>query len=245
MAVVFLTTTIVAVLENSAIRLDFWSLAGAAETASWRLKFVAVPVSICSLWVGTFLYRSISRGKGRFAGIGLARTGLALSLLVTVLFVTTIAITIPARLRQQEDGQKAGENAKLYALQYALLKYRSEHNTFAWELDNLTNNGIEDPDGSIARVVEELKKSGVSYTPRSDVAATLPKAKATKSKGAALRSVSAATSDDITGQRISMTSYEIRLPGPDNMLGTADDPRMVDGRIITPSTPEKVVDPNP
>jgi hypothetical protein len=244
MAVVFLATTIIAVFENPT-SLDFWSLAGAAETASWRLKFVAVPVSICSLWVGTFLYRSIRRGKGRFAGVGLARMGLALSVLITVLFVTTIAITIPARLRQQEDGLRAGENAKLYMLQYALLKYRSEHNTFAWELDNLTNNGIEDLDGSIARTIDELKKSGISYTPRSDVAATLPKSKAVTSKGVALRSVSATASDDSAGQRFSMTSYEIRLPGPDKILGTPDDPRMVDGRIITPSTPDRVVDPNP
>jgi hypothetical protein len=244
MAVVFLTTTIIAVLENSVIKLDFWSLAGAAETASWRLKFVAVPVSIFSIWVGTFLYRSISRGKGRFAGIGLARTGLALSVLVTVLFITTIAITIPARLQQQEDGQKAGVNARFYALKYAQLKYQSKYNTFAWKFEDLTQN-LEDPDGSIARAVNESIKEGISYTPRSDVAATLPKLKATNLKGRALRSTSAATSDDSAGQQFSATSYEVRLPGPDKILGTADDPRMVDGRIITPSTPEHVVDPNP
>jgi hypothetical protein len=244
MAVVFLTSTVIAVLENPALKLDFWSLAGAAETASWRLKFVAMPVSIFSLWVGIFLYRSIGRGKGRFAGIGLARTGLALSLLVTVLFVTTIAITIPARLKQQEDGQRAGENAKLYALKYALLKYQSEYNTFAWQLDNLTNNGIEDPDGSIAKVVEELKKAGATYTPRSDLAATLPKSKIGTSKGVALRSASASRSDDSAGQVFSATSYELRLPGPDKLLGTADDLRMVNG-VINPTTPDQVVGPNP
>jgi hypothetical protein len=153
-------------------------------------------------------------------------------------------MTIPARLRQQEDGQIAGENAKLYTLKYAQLKYRSEYNTFAFELDDLTNR-IEDPDGSIARVIAELKQAGVTYTPRSDVAATLPKLKAATSKGVALRSTSAGSSDDTAGQAFSMTSYEIRLPGPDKLLGTADDPRMVNGRIITPSTPDHVVDPNP
>ena len=66
MVLVFLTQTIIALVQfapsgpptlalASVLPMDFWSWVAAAETAAWRLKWIAIPVTIVALW-GTKIY---------------------------------------------------------------------------------------------------------------------------------------------------------------------------------------------
>jgi hypothetical protein len=234
MAVVFLVSTAIALFERSPASFGFWSLMSAAETASWRLKFLAIPVCICSLWVGLTVYRTISKSGGKFAGLGIARTGLALSALVTVAFAATIGITVPERLRQRQLGIEAGAQVPGYTIAAAVLKYKIEHNgTYPATLDELAKH-VPDPDGSLARALAVVDEH--SYQPRSDLAASLPKSKTSKLQGAAVRKT-AAIADDSIPPGLAFTNYELRLPGPDKIPGTDDDLLMTDGVFVTPTTP--------
>ena len=46
MVIAFLTQTIIALVQKAPASISFWSVVGAAETAAWRLKWVAIPVTI-------------------------------------------------------------------------------------------------------------------------------------------------------------------------------------------------------
>jgi hypothetical protein len=231
MATLFVSSTVMALFERATVSLDFWSVVSAAETASWRLKGIAFPFSVFALWGGFLLYRSINRAPTRFGGRLIARAGLASVVTVAVIIASAIAITIPERMRQHRTGTEAGESAKFYAFYAIQLKYRAQYGTFAAVLDDLTK--LPDPDGSIAKALRDFDPKG--YQARSELAVSLPKAKAGKRQGAALRNISTNSRDDSIPQGLSFTSFELRLPGPDKILGTDDDPRMVDG-VVDPQT---------
>jgi hypothetical protein len=232
MAVVFVVNTAIALFERSPVSFGFWSMMSAAETAAWRLKFLAIPVCIGSLWAGSAVYRTITKSSGKFAGLRIARTGLALSALVTVALVAAIGITVPERLRQRELGIKAGSQVPGYTIAAAVLTYKIEHGTYPSSLDDLKN--VPDPDGSLAKALAVVDER--SYQPRSDLAASLPKSKGSKLQGAAVRKT-VAIADDSIPPGLAFTNYELRLPGPDKIFGTDDDLLMTDGVFVTPATP--------
>ncbi len=52
MLATFLVSTLSALFERGSASFGFWSIMGAAETAAWRLKWVAIPATIFALWTG-------------------------------------------------------------------------------------------------------------------------------------------------------------------------------------------------
>jgi hypothetical protein len=222
---IFCIATLVAFFEGSP-RYEFWSFVGAAETAAWRLKFSVLPLAIAALWGGSLIYGSIIRSPRRFAARGFARAGLIATGFVVLTFLTTIGITVPERMRQYHTGLEAAENARLYAIHHAQLRYQAIFHTVPTELGDLRK--LNDP--AVDRALEGIDPKG--YQPRSELAVTLPKSKNVKLRGAAIRKASTGPTDDALDQGLSFTNYELRLPGPDKILGTDDDPRMVDGVLM-------------
>jgi type II secretory pathway pseudopilin PulG len=228
----FMLSTIVALFEQMPVTIGFWPLASAAETAAWRLKWIAVPLSIAALWSGLLIYRTIRREKVRFAGHDFARCGLAASMLVLLMIVTFIGITVPERLRQRQRGIEAAVEAQGYTLQRALLEYRAQYKTYPTSVKDL-QDGLADRDGSIARALSNIDPS--TYKPSANLA-DASTAKPRRLRGAALRRASTNNStEDAVNERISFTNYEVRLPGADKIPNTDDDWLMHDGVFVRPS----------
>jgi len=238
--VTFFVSAAIALFENKPVSLRFWSLMGAAETAAWRLKWIAIPASLIALWLSHIICKSIRREPRRFAGIRMAHGGLLSSALMTVMLITFICITIPARLRQRADAGYAAAYAHAYAINLGFLEYRERFGTIPATPDDLkealASKAIADPDGSIAEAVKDVDAS--AYTPGADLAA-LPKKKTRTLRGTALRNASMRSTDDEPAGGIAFTRYELRLPGPDKKLGTDDDLIMRDGLIIKAAEPEE------
>lgn len=235
---VFLISTIAALLERKPLAFDFWSLVAAAETASWRLKFVALPTTLIALWGGLRLCAGMRRTPARFVGIGFAHSGLAASMLVAAMCITFIGVTIPERLRQRRLGIEAGIEAQAWTIQHALLEYRSRHNgSYPSSLDNLRE--LSDPYGFIAAAIDNLDQN--SYLPTSRQASTLLSDKKSRSlRGAILRRTAAEIgTEDVPDEGVAFTEYELRLPGEDKIAGTDDDWLVKDGIIIKPSVTAK------
>ncbi len=234
MLVTFLVSTIMALFERAPVSLGFWSIMGAAETAAWRLKWIAIPATIIALWAGALICRSIRRNPKRFLWSRVAHSGLWAVITVAVLIATLIGITVPERLHQIELRQEAAIYAQGYTIQRALLDYRARYGTLPSTLDELRR--LPDPDHSIAAALAGIEAT--AYTPGADLAA-LPKKKSRTPRGVALRNASLRSTDDAPEGGLSFTKYEMRLPGPDNKLGTEDDWTMRDGLIIKPIKPEE------
>lgn len=234
----FLISTAFALFEKTPVSLRFWSVVSAAETAAWRLKWIALPVTILTLWTGSIICASIRRNPKRFAGSRLAHGGLTASALVAVMIATFIGITIPERLRQRERGNEAATYAQGYAIQRALLEYRTRFGTLPATLDELKEGlkVIPDPDGSMASALKDVDAS--AYNPGADLAA-LPKKKPRSLRGSALRDATLRSTDDTPNGGLSFTKYEMRLPGFDKKLGTDDDWTIRDGVIIKPVESEE------
>jgi hypothetical protein len=227
---VFLVQTVIALLKNAPISLDFWSWIAAAETAAWRLKWVAIPVTIFVLWGSRKIYRSMLNTPSRFCGFGYARTGLIASSVVPMLIAVLIGVTVPERLRQRELAIYAGMNAHVYRLDRGLHEYVSRFNTLPPDdLRDLVKH-LPDPDGSLAAALRELGP-GIYKTSGPDVAA-LPKPKTRALQGAAIRNASVdLTAEPGPSVGVSFTNYELQLPGVDKILGTEDDLLVRDGLI--------------
>lgn len=242
MVLVFLTQTIIALVQraprvtptlalSSVLPLDFWSWVAAGETASWRLKWIAIPVTIIVFWGSLKIYRSMLKSPARFCGLGYAKTGLMASALVPVLIAVLIGVTVPERLRQRQDGLQAASYALGYRLDRALLEYSARFGTLPAELNDLRR--LPDPDGSITAALSNLSAS--AYKPSADLAA-LPKQKSQTLRGAVIRNASLDTAtDDSPGEGLSFTNYDLPLPGPDTLMGTEDDLIVRDGVIIKAS----------
>lgn len=226
----FLLSTVVAIFDRVPLAWNFWSIVGAMEVAAWRVKWVALPLSLLALWMGWRVSASIRREPERFAGRRFAYGGLvALGLAITML-VTGIARIAPERWRQHQRGLEAGHQARLWTFQRAQLQYRALYGTYPADVKDL--NRLPDPDGSIATVIAGLDPN--NYHPSVDLAALPLKPKRRTMNGAALRRTSAA-SDDTPTESISFTNYELRLPGDDKKLNTADDWVMRDGVVFKPA----------
>lgn len=229
----FLVSTIVALFERVPFSLSFWSFVGAIETGAWRMKLVLLPLALIALWFSARICKSIRRESKRFAGQRLAHGGLAALALVACLLIAGIARIAPERWRQHQRGLEAGVQARLWTFQRAQLAYRARFGTFPADLDDIRKK-LPDEDGSIAAAIAGLDLN--SYKPSVDLAALPSKPKSRTLRGAALRKTSATGStDDTQTESISFTNYELRLPGDDKKLNTADDWVMRDGLIIKPA----------
>ena len=230
MFAVFMGSVIVALIEFKGFPPSFGSIVRAGEVASWRLKWVALPVAIVILWCSARIIRSIKANPSGFIGLRPARLGFAASMLVTLTIGTLIGVTIPQRLRQRQLGIDAGIYAQGYTLQRALLEYRALHGTLPAN-DELVEklSTLPDPDGSIAEALRNVDATG--YQASSVLAAASTKAKPLAQRGSAIRKAGT-NGDPATDQRgVSFTSYDLRLPGPDKILNTDDDFLVHDGVI--------------
>ena len=226
LASAFVVATALALFERDAFALGLGALWAAAERAAWRLKWTLLPAAFAASWACARLRRHMRREPSRFVGHGPARAGLALSCASALALTLFVAASVPERLRRRELARRAAEEATLYATDRVLFAYRARFGTYPSAPADLRR--LPDPDGSVAGVVA-LLQSG-SYAPEAEVASLAPKGRGRRRAGATrLRASSARGRDDSPGAGLSLTSYELTLPGRDKMLGTADDLRLRDG----------------
>ena len=232
MVLVFLTQTIIALVQKAPVSLGFWSFIAAGETAAWRLKWIAIPITLLVLWAGRKIYSSMLTAPGKFCGLGYARTGLWASAMVPVLIALLIGVTVPERLRQRQRGIEAGFHAQGYAIDRALLEYRLQFGTLPTDLKDLSR--LPDKDGSIAAALASVDITGYKVT--ADVAA-LPTKKPQQLRGAVIMnaSINNAT-DDSPQEGLSFTNYELPMAGENKIMGTEDDFLVRDG-VITKGLP--------
>lgn len=229
----FLASTAFALFERKPFSLAFWSVVAAAETAAWRLKFLALPITLLAVWMSARICASIRRAPSRFIGSHLAHSGLAASSLVALMIVAFIGVTVPERLRQRQRGIDAGIAAPGYTIQRALLEYRARYGTYPTDMRDLRER-LPDPDGTIAAALDSIDPRG--YKPSADIAALPSKTKTRKGRPISMRRAALdGSTDDSLDERVSFTNYELRLPGEDKILGTDDDWLMRDGVILKPS----------
>lgn len=244
MVLLFLTQIVIALVErspatttpnlalSSMLPLDFWSWVAAAETAAWRLKWIAIPVAIIVLWGSRKVYRSIVQSPDRFCGMSYARRGMMASALVPLTIAILIGVTVPERLRQRQLGIDAGFHAQGYAIDRALLEYRLAFGTLPADLKDLTR--LPDEDGSIAAALASVDPTGYKVT--ADLAA-LPTKKRRPLRGAVILNASLNTpTDDSPQEGLSFTNYELPMAGEDKIMGTDDDLMVRDG-VITKASP--------
>lgn len=213
----FITQTVIAIFTRKSF--GFWSWIAAGETAAWRLKWIAIPLLIVTAWLGRKLYRSIKFQPARFCGLKYARRGMLASALVVMLIAVLIGVTVPARLENRRLAKEAGIRANWYTFELALLEYRSLYKTYPADFKDLRDR-LPDPDGSIARALATLDPNG--YHPSADVAAVASQ-KSRRLRGAVIRNASVSSAADDVPEGLAFTTYELRLPGEDKILGTDDD----------------------
>lgn len=227
MVIAFLTQTIIALVQKSSAGISFWSIVAATETAAWRLKWVAIPVTILVLWGGRKIYRSMLDEPGRFCGLRYARSGLLASVMVPALIAVMIGVTVPDRLRQRQDRLNAEANAPGLTMGRAFYEYQLQFGTLPTVTKDLTR--LPDKDGSIAAALQKIDASG--YKATADLAA-LPTKKPRPLRGAVIMNASVnGTTDDLASEGISFTNYELPLAGADKLFGTEDDLILIDGVI--------------
>lgn len=223
----FLTQIIIA-LAKKGITFGFWDWVAAGETAAWRLKWIAIPITIVVLWAGHRIYNSMLQAPSRFVGVRMARRGLLASAGVSLLIAILIGITVPARIRQQRMASEAGDLAKLYTIARAQMEYQARYGTVATDTNDLLRD-LPDPDGSIAAALSDIDAN--FYQPRADIA-VIPSGKSRRLAGATIRNVSVnAPADDQPSAGLAFTNYDLRVPGPDKLFGTEDDLLIRDGVI--------------
>jgi hypothetical protein len=221
----FLVETFIAFFESTPRSFGFWSWMAAGETAAWRIKWFAIPVMFVVLWIGRRVYRSMLRTPERFAGLALARRGLLASAIVALLFVTLIALTVPARLRQRQDGIRAGVNARLYTYHRAVLDYQAKYGVLPNEPKDLLR--LPDPDGSIAAAIIDIEPTWYQKKFSTIVERGNPR------KSVSVIKTSLPTNIDAPAPDLSATNYELRLPGDDKIFNNDDDLIIKDGVILT------------
>ncbi|HKP73135.1 MAG TPA: hypothetical protein VJT82_09385 [Pyrinomonadaceae bacterium] len=237
LVVVFLVDTVVALFATKPFSLDFWNVVAAGETAAWRLKWFALPLSLVVVWAAVRVSARIVREPARFMGLRLANAGFTMSVLFAVGCTVLVGLTIPERLRQHERAVEAAKNVEGYEAIKVLYDYRMRFDSFPATADDLRK--LPDTDGSVARLIASM--SSETYEPQSAIAALPPPSAKTRSpRGATvpLRPVALRTAigDDVAGEALSFTNYKLRLPGKDKKLGTEDDLMIRDG-VIVPAPP--------
>lgn len=232
---VFLINTVISLFEQKPVAFDFWNVVAAGETAAWRLKWLALPLSLAVIWAGVRVSNRIAREPQRFTGMKLASAGFKLSVMLAFGLTVLIGLTIPERIRQRERGIEAAKNVEGYEAIRVLYEYRARFNSFPATAEDLYK--LPDPDGSVARLISTMRSE--AYEPQSAIAA-LPPPSATKTRtpraavNVPIRPVALRTDigADVAGEALSFTNYKLRLPGKDKTLGTEDDLMIRDGVIV-------------
>lgn len=229
MIIVFVTQTVIALLSRPPVSFGFWSWVAAAETAAWRLKWIALPVTMVVLWGGRKIYRSMLQEPARFCGLRYARCGLTASATIPVLIAVLIGVTVPERLRQRQRGIEAGIYALGYRYDRAFSEYRAKYGRLPDDFKDLRQ--LPDPDGSLAAALNHFKPEwfATAYKPTAEVAA---KQKPVTLRGTVIRNASLnSPADEPLAEGVSFTNYTLRLPGEDNLMGNEDDWIVRDGVI--------------
>ncbi|HYO98706.1 MAG TPA: hypothetical protein VER76_00660, partial [Pyrinomonadaceae bacterium] len=141
---------------------DFWNVVAAGEIAAWRLKWLALPLSLAVIWAGARVSARIAREPQRLTGLRLATAGFKLSVVLAVGLTVLIGLTIPERMRQRERGIEAAKNVEGYEAIKVLYEYRARYNSFPATAEDLQK--LPDPDGSVARLVATM--SSEAYEPQ-------------------------------------------------------------------------------
>jgi hypothetical protein len=227
--IVFLVDAILAFIKI-APPFDLWSVAwstvAAMETAAWHLKWAMIPFSLLVFFGLRKIYRSVKQSPVSFCGFRHARRGYFASAAVPLLVLVLIGITVPERLHHRRDSIEAGVLAQGHRLDRAMIEYKEKYGTLPSETSSLTR--LPDPDGSLALALQNLDPNG--YTVDSEVAAA-PTKKPRPLRGAVILNASDNTTDEPLSAGISFTSYRLRLPGHDKVLGTDDDLFVSDGVV--------------
>ena len=227
MVIAFLTQTIIALVQKASGSVSFWTVVAAAETAAWRLKWVAIPVTILVLWANRKLYRSIADAPLRFCGRRYARVGFLASATIPVLIAVLIGVTVPERLRQRQGRIQAEVQARGLTIARALNEYQLKFETLPTDLKDLYR--LPDEDGSIAAALANLDVRG--YKATSEMAA-LPSKEPRPLRGGVIMNASInSTSDDAPSEGLTFTTYELPLAGEDKLFNTEDDLIVRDGVI--------------
>lgn len=225
---IFVVQIVIAFFQHKSDSLGFWTWVSAGETAAWRLKWIAIPVLLLTLWFGRKLYRSILLQPERFCGVKHARRGLLASAVVAMLMALLIGVTVPARLEHRKLAKEAAIRAQGYIIERALTEYRIKYKTYPAYVNDLRER-IPDPDGSLAAALASIEAG--AYRPSADVAANAVE-KPSRLRGVAIRkaSLSSATDDTPSGG-LAFTNYVLNLPGEDKIMGTDDDWVVIDGMV--------------
>ena len=225
----FLTQTITAFVQHYSGSFGFWKWVAAGETAAWGLKWISIPVLFTILWFGRKLYRSILVQPERFCGVNHARRGLLASAIVAMLIALLIGITVPARLEQRKLAREAAIRAQGREIARAYAEYRIKYQTYPADKAELLKR-LPDPYGTLAAALQNVDSR--TYVSTAEYAANGIE-KARNLRGVAIRnaSVSSATDDTPPGG-LSFTTYQLRLPGEDKIIGSEDDWIVRDGMVM-------------
>jgi hypothetical protein len=224
---VFLVETGIALATHKPFSLGFWSWMAAAETAAWHLKWAMIPLTFLVAFGCRRIYRSILEAPDDFCALRYARHGYLASATVPVLVLVLIGVTVPARIRHHGWSVEATNNSQAFATARLLLQYRNTFNKYPTEKRDLAS--LPDPDGSIAALLKEIETS--EYKPSAEVAA-VPKKNPRPLRGEVIRKASfSPVADEPLSEGLSITNYELRLPGDDKIVNTDDDLIVRDGMV--------------
>jgi hypothetical protein len=224
---------ITSLLKFDVIDLEPVQLLRASENAAWRLKWTALPFSLMALWITARFCRKTRRNPDRFTGLSYVRGGFAVTAMVFATIALLIGVTIPERLERRRLAQQAAQSVVGYTSIQILAEYQRRFDTYPSSTADLRQ--LDDPDCSFSTVIEQMELG--EYKPVTDLASLAPeRTKRRKAvRGARVRNVSARSTDDLPEANLSLTNYELVLPGRDKILGSDDDMIIRDGLILDAS----------
>jgi len=136
-----------------------------------------------------------------------ASAGAVLGAIVVVGISAWVIAGIPRALRNREEARAAATRAQLYELAGALQQYKARYGAYPLQLSDLSR--VSEPVDDNSHDSWEQRISYTGYT--GELASAGPPAAFN-------------------------TDYELRSPGPDGVLNTADDILMRDGIVLDPSS---------
>jgi hypothetical protein len=241
LALLFALSTLFALFARKTSSLGLWDVLSAAETAAWRLRWVALPLSLLAVYFGERVVRRVSREPLRHTGARFARAGLALSALVAFASFALIGVTVPERMRLGREAALAADNVEAYESVKVLLEYQQQYGSLPMNPDDLAK--LPDADGSVGRAAEMIRAG--RYEPDAALA-SLPTASAAPGRrnlSVSVRPAALRRGEEIPAERLVFTNYTLRLPGKDKRLGTKDDLFVRDGMIVRSPDEDKPATP--
>src|SRR5437762_8581860 len=225
-----LLATVMVLVQTKPVSLRLGAIEYAGESAAWNLKWIELPIAIAALWIGVRMLRAVREMPERFAGLWIARGGLVAAALATVIIASLIGVTIPERLLARQQQHEAAAKARFYRILRALSDYRELHGNLPGQDDVVKElSTLPDPDGSMAEALSSLDPNG--YKPGAVVAEAATTVRSRNLRGTAFRNSSASASAAQMDHGVTFTTYELRLPGEDKILGNDDDLVLHDGVI--------------